>query len=192
VAKVFSILSIQLICTFSCCLYSLHSPSVFSYLNREHPNMLMVSSIIPAMIIVLSAISPSTLKKVPTNYILLSVFTICESYSLAMTVYTYNVKTVILAILVTMALTISLTIYAMTTKRDITYSMTFLMYSSISLVVVSIVSVFYRTYLTSVLVSLVCGMLLCFYLVWDVQMIVGGRRHSLEIDDYIYASIILY
>ena len=42
---------------------------------------------------------------------------------------------------------------------------------------------------------IICGiavMLFSFYLIYDTQLIMGGKRYEIDIDDYILGAIILY
>ena len=42
---------------------------------------------------------------------------------------------------------------------------------------------------------LICGiavMIFSFYLIYDTQLIMGGKRYEIDIDDYILGAIILY
>ena len=59
-------------------------------------------------------------KKVPTNYIFLFLFTISESYLVSLIASMYNPEVVLSAAILTVGITLSLTIYAITTKRDFT------------------------------------------------------------------------
>ena len=63
----------------------------------------------------------SLARKVPTNYILLSVFTLCEAYVVAFSCAAVNDPvTVIQAIFMTAGIVVALSLYAITTKTDFT------------------------------------------------------------------------
>mmetsp|Transcript_26309 Transcript_26309/g.23178 ORF Transcript_26309/g.23178 Transcript_26309/m.23178 type:complete len:144 (+) Transcript_26309:162-593(+) len=59
-------------------------------------------------------------RKVPTNYILLGIFTLCESYLVSFISAFYDPTIVVLAAFLTATLTFVLTLYACTTKSDFT------------------------------------------------------------------------
>lgn len=69
-------------------------------------------------------------RAVPINFILLTIFTLCEGFMVATITARYDPKTVLLAGLATALTTISLTVYAMFTKVDIQifYAMIFVIY----------------------------------------------------------------
>ena len=58
---------------------------------------------------------------VPHNYILLFVFTLSEGYSLSFVGF-YNKGIILTAAILTLSITLSLSLYAMTTKNDLTLS----------------------------------------------------------------------
>ena len=64
-------------------------------------------------------------RKTPTNYAVLGLFTLFESYLVSYVCYLYTPDSVLLAAVATLSATIGLTYYAMTTKEDLT-SMRFL------------------------------------------------------------------
>merc|ERR1712096_296212 len=66
------------------------------------------------------ACSRTAAKSVPTNYILLLVFTLSESFMVAFICTFYNPETVMIAACLTMAMFFGLTLYAFTTKDDFT------------------------------------------------------------------------
>ena len=60
-------------------------------------------------------------KTVPTNYILCTLFTLGESYSVSITTSYYEPSVVLMAGFMTVIVTLGITIYACTTKNDFTY-----------------------------------------------------------------------
>ena len=133
---------------------------------------------------------------VPTNYILLGVFTLCVSYIVGIGVWAVgqdNAFIVLEAALMTAAMTLGLTIYAMTTKTDFTLCAPFLMVIALTSMMFFILSLIFGWYMN----TLYCYfgiILMSFYIVIDTQMIIGGnnRKYQISEDDYIMASVILY
>jgi len=64
---------------------------------------------------------PKVARQVPTNYILLSLFTVTEAYMVSFICMLSDHETVLMAAIMTAAMTLALTLYACTTKTDITY-----------------------------------------------------------------------
>ena len=135
----------------------------------------------------------------PTNYVLLAVFTICWTFIIGVICASYNPTVVLTAALMTMVLTISLTTYACLTKSDFTKLCG--PFVCLGLIIIIMVSI-----LMSIISSLVfaytekwypfaSGFMVIIYglfLLIDTQLVVGGKRHELRIDDYIVGALILY
>ena len=137
--------------------------------------------------------SDSLARKVPTNYILLSVFTLLESYTLTCYISAFELDMVISAALISAGVSVSLFVYSMTTKKEITYF--FGLAASISGVLFSflIYGFIFGLGRTSNIVYLLMGAALSsLYLIMDIKTIVGGGRFSVSVDDYIRASMRVY
>lgn len=83
-------------------------------------------------------------KKVPHNYILMILFTMCEAYFVAGITAFYDRNTVIAAGATTALVAISLTIYAMTTKTDIRVFMAMVCVLYFAMLPLTIMSIFMR------------------------------------------------
>ena len=53
-------------------------------------------------------------------------------------------------------------------------------------------SFFIKTTFTMIVYELIGVLLAAFYLIYDTQLIMGGKRLEIGIDDYILASFVLY
>ena len=135
---------------------------------------------------------PSVAKKVPTNYYLMLAFTLCEAYSIAFCCAVVNdAKTVLAAMAITAAIVISLTIYAITTKKDFTVMGGMMFVVSACFLMFGMFTIFWGYYARILYCSL--GLILFgLYLIIDTQMICGGKRYSVSKEDYIFAAVILY
>lgn len=132
-------------------------------------------------------------KTVPTNYILLGVFTFCTGWMVSMS--TIHVKPLIVleAACLTLAMVFSITLYAMTTSTDFTVFGPLLWIFGMVFGVAGIfLSLFGFT--KGLLWSTIGVILFSFYLLYDTQMIMGGDNKSVQYDEdsYILAAINLY
>eukprot|EP00331_Platyophrya_macrostoma_P026712 CAMPEP_0176445938 /NCGR_PEP_ID=MMETSP0127-20121128/24023_1 /TAXON_ID=938130 /ORGANISM="Platyophrya macrostoma, Strain WH" /LENGTH=186 /DNA_ID=CAMNT_0017831867 /DNA_START=108 /DNA_END=668 /DNA_ORIENTATION=+ len=139
----------------------------------------------------------SVARTVPTNYITLSVFTFSLSYIVAAICAMYTQEgfsyIVFEAAAITAAMTFGLTLYACTTKNDITYTGAALFIFSIGLLMLLIFGIFFvrvKWFYTLIVVCIV--ILYGFYLVYDTQLIIGGHSYQLTVDDYIIGAMMLY
>jgi FtsH-binding integral membrane protein len=92
----------------------------------------------------------------------------------------------------TAAMVISLTIYAFTTKADFTIMGGMFFILGASMLMLAIFCLFVRFYWLHMLYCCLGVILFGLYLVFDTQLIMGGKRYQLEIDDYILGALILY
>jgi len=136
-------------------------------------------------------------RKSPVNYILLLVFTLCEAWMVATSAVTYEKNSVLVAGVLTAAVTISLTIYACKTKKDFTYKGGILFAGSCIMLVMGIFFMIFGISNTKfpLLNILYCGLgvlLYSLYLIFDTQLIMGRYGNEYSIDDYIFAALNIY
>jgi FtsH-binding integral membrane protein len=133
----------------------------------------------------------SVARKVPTNYILLSIWTICESYMVGAIASFYDVQTVITAAVMTAAVTLALTAYACTTKTDFTYCGGFLFCFSAVMFCFTLFGLIFNIWLNAF--YCVCGVILySLYLIYDTQLVMGKFGLEYSIDDYVIAAMMIY
>ena len=194
IRKVYGILSVQLSITAGFCLAAMYV---------EWIQKLVMSPALIVCVVVLYIVSICALlccgldRKVPVNYALLLVFTVCVSWLVATACVRVGVKNRVIvfeAAALTAAVVIGLTIYAIRTKNDFTCCGSVMYTLGMIFLTVGIISVCFGPTLR--LLYCVLGVFLfSFYLVWDTQMIVGGKNkqcHRIEEDSYILASVLLY
>jgi len=105
---------------------------------------------------------------VPTNYIILSVFTFCEAYLVSISCGLANPRLVVMAALMTLAITLSLTLYACTTKSDITMMGSTLFILGMALLMISLFAMFTNNNMVHILISGLTVVLYGFYLIYDI------------------------
>jgi len=188
IRKVYGILSIQLlITTFLCSLTFIDAVKVFFQTNV----WLFWTCLILSIVVIIPLICfKSVSTKVPTNYIMLLIWTFCEAYMVATCCSFYEPKIVLAAAALTCAVTLGLTYYACTTKTDFTVCGGFLFVAGILLLFLGLLSIFLPFLHT---LYCVLGVLLySVYLLFDTQLIMGKYENGYEIDDYIIAAIMIY
>mmetsp|Transcript_90970 Transcript_90970/g.136264 ORF Transcript_90970/g.136264 Transcript_90970/m.136264 type:complete len:95 (-) Transcript_90970:16-300(-) len=94
-----------------------------------------------------------------------------------------------MAAALTAIITISLTAYAMTTKKDITIFGGLLFSLSSGLLVGSIFFYFFPNNMLEYLVLLGGALVYSVYIIYDTMLIVGGKRFEIDIDDYIMGAM---
>lgn len=189
VRKVYGILAVQLLITagFTSLTFDKSFRDFFGY------NIgLFYACMFTTMIIVFTLICfRGMAKTVPINYILLTLFTVCESYMVA-TISAFNPpEIVITAALMTATVVIALTIYAFTTKTDFTILGGFLFMITAIMIFWGLFMMIFGFFLYTLYCAL--GVLLFgMYLIFDTQLILGKFGLEYSIDDYILAALNIY
>lgn len=136
---------------------------------------------------------PKLTHQVPTNYYLLGVFTVCEAILVSATCVQYDTTSVFVAALMTCSVTLALTAYAYTTKRDFSQATGILVVISMACLLFTIFMPFLmRSALMQLVYCCVFTVVYGVYIIIDTQHILGGGQHKLSTDDYILGSLILY
>ncbi len=191
IRKVYGILTSQLVITILFVLLSMNS-QLFSNFQKESSGILLLSFILIIICPIVIVCCGGVMSKVPYNYCILGVFTLAESYLVSFICSISDPKLVFMAAIMTGAMTISLSIYAYTTKTDFTMMGGLYFILSCGFILLLFFSLFTQNKFIHILIS-VCGVCLYgLYLVYDTQLLFGKHEFRHEIDDYILASFMLY
>ena len=136
-------------------------------------------------------------RKYPVNYVLLGLFTLCEGYGVAAVTSRYPADIVMLAGLATFMVSMALTVYAMTTKTDISvfYGMSFVV--CLAMIPLGIICCFCGIQMMHTMYAM-CGLVLySLYLIIDTIEICGNKASNswgtqVSYDDYIIGAMVLY
>mmetsp|Transcript_28501 Transcript_28501/g.81630 ORF Transcript_28501/g.81630 Transcript_28501/m.81630 type:complete len:276 (+) Transcript_28501:86-913(+) len=199
ISKVYTLLSIQLAVTFGIALY------MNTQLSRQwilsHMTVYYVSAYgTLGLVLVVSCCCRKALRTFPVNYCYLAVLTIGISVMTGFVSSLYTTESVLLALATTSGVFLMLTAYACITKSDFTglgpYLAAGLMALMVLGLVISLFSFFTHTPVAgSPMQKVYAGLgvlLFTFYIIYDTQMVVGGKKHEISVDDYVEATIELY
>jgi len=146
-----------------------------------------------------AACKQDSFRKFPSNYIMLFLFTAFESGLVGCIVSLYKVDSVILALATTVIIFTGLTFYACTTKTDFTGAGPYLFAALMCLMGISFVVFFMSIFFTipswvNTAYAAIGALIFSFYIVYDTQLIVGGRhaKTQFSVDDYCFAALNLY
>jgi len=89
-------------------------------------------------------------------------------------------------------MTVGLTVYAFTTETDVTVHGGILFILGSLFLGLIIVGIFVQSTIFSIIVSSLGCLLFGFYIVYDVQLILGTKSEMFSLDDYIVAALSLY
>ena len=191
IRKVLGILSSQILITVFFCLFTMSSKS---FLEFQMNSMVIFFIclfgiiIIPIVLICYNSI----LRKVPTNYILLFTFTFFESYLVSFICGISNPRLVLMAASMTLGMVLTLALYAVTTKNDFSIQGGSIFIFGSTFLMLSIFGLFTQNKIFHIILCSIGIIMFGFYIIYDIQLIIGNKTHVLDTDEYILASFMLY
>lgn len=207
VRKVYSILLIQLLLTTGIIALVILTPPVRGFMCKSgnfgdqcQPTeallpMYIVSYVIFIVTYFAIACCERVRKRSPGNVIAITVFTIALSLLCATICLFHNVTWVLMAMGITAALCLGLTLFSFQTKIDFTGIGPYLFAACWCLFLFGILAIIFSASGGNVLwtvYSALMALLFSLFLIYDTQRIMGGKKHSISPEEHIYASITLY
>jgi len=192
IRKVYGILSVQLLVTGAIAFPISRMPLEWVKQNIMLCQACMLTSLV--LIVGVSCCCQEVARKVPYNYIFLILVTICESVLVGFICTFYTGESVVIAAFMTSGIFVGLTIYAMTTKSDFTGMGMYLFAALIGLILMGFVAAIFPGAIGQKVLGGFGAILFSFYIVYDTQLIVGGKhkKHSIGVDDYVFAALNIY
>ena len=177
--SVYSIISLQMLVTASIVLMviSIESLKGFFIQNSWILWLFMIGTLI---VMIVLACCESVARKHPINIILLMVFTVMESFLIGVISTRYKTDTILIAVGITAALVICITIFAFQTKIDFTGMVIYLFVAVLLLMVFGIFAIIFRSKIMHVVYAGLGAGIFSFYLVFDTQLMLGGKYKNLK------------
>lgn len=145
---------------------------------------------------------PGLMRQTPTNYVLLGLFTLAESVMVGFICTTYTQESVLICLAMTALVVVALTVFACQTKYDFTGMGPYLFAAIMVLLGLSLcLSIAGMTGLGAspafkavrLVYAALGALLFSVYIVYDTQLIVGGKhQNQFDVDDYAMGAISLY
>jgi len=200
VKKVFGLLGVQLAVTSAIiAFFSLYEP-VTKYVDVQnesgHPWVFMTATFVSFACILSLACFPHQARVYPNNYAFLGVFTLAESVLLGVVCAAFTASSILIAGAVTSLITLGLVAFAFTTKRDFTGAGPYLFMALWCLILYGFMLSFIPALRSSMQTaySFIGVVIFSFYIVYDVQLIIGGKHHKYRfgIDEHVFATLNIY
>lgn len=172
VRKVYGILLAQLILTGALVATFVLDTGVKEFVDRHQSVYWSAFAVSLATIVALSCCKECA-RTYPNNYILLALFTSAEGVLVGMVSAQYGTDSVLLAFGMTAIVVAGLTLFAFQTKIDVTGKGGFLFAFLVSLIVFGIFTTIFQS--MQIVYSGLGVLLFSFYLVYDMQKIIGGK-----------------
>lgn len=192
IRKVYSIVSLQLLCTIAFIATIIYVPPLkgFFHANTWILWILLAGTFIIMMVL---ACCESVARSHPLNIILLGAFTIMESLLIGCISSVYQTDTVFIAAGLTFFVVVGLTLFAFQTKIDFTGMGTYLFVFGLVLFGFGLISIIMRSNIMNIVYAALGAGLFSMYLVFDTQLMMGGKhKYSISPEDYIMAALSLY
>lgn len=191
--KVYGLLAAQLLLTAAIAAPIVLHAGVKGFV-AANPWVVSLASLGSLVLILVLSFSESARHSHPTNLILLGAFTALEGVVVGAISASYALNTVALAVAITGGVAASLAAYAHRTKTDYTARGGALLTLLVALILTGLVGAVTRSSAFEVAVAGFGAVLFGMYIVYDVQMLIGGQhsKFALSPDDYIAGAIALY
>lgn len=192
IRKVYSILTVQLSITLGfICLFMYHNATKLWV--QRHPEMFWISFGVMIVTIIAMACCEGVRRKSPMNFIFLALFTLAQSFMLGVTTARFSSQEVLLAVGITAAVCLGLTLFAFQTKWDFTVMGGILFVAVIVLMLFGIIAIFFPGKTITIVYASAGALIFSFYLIYDTQMMMGGNhKYSISPEEYIFAALSLY
>mmetsp|Transcript_11808 Transcript_11808/g.15425 ORF Transcript_11808/g.15425 Transcript_11808/m.15425 type:complete len:331 (+) Transcript_11808:62-1054(+) len=197
IRKVYAVLSCQLLCTAGVAIYLNTSKHLLNLMYGPKGQWVMGLALISSfMPVVLLSLSEKLRHSFPTNVGLLAWFTLGESIIIGLFTTFFNTKSVITAMVQTGVAVLGLTLYSFqpNPKYDLTAHGQALFSTLFIFLIFGLMNFFFKSPAAELVKSAVGAALFSLFLIYDTQMIVGGKNKKVQYDskEYILAALNLY
>ncbi|THD19769.1 Transmembrane BAX inhibitor motif containing 1 [Fasciola hepatica] len=136
-------------------------------------------------------------RRVPMNYVALLIFTLALSYMTGCITAFHDTYIVLIALACTVALCLAITLFAIQTRYDFTMCSGLIFAVSMVAFLTGIACIIVNFTLgrNRILQAVYAGIVLLLFsllLVYHTQQIVGGRKHDLDEEEYVFGALQLY
>eukprot|EP01134_Creolimax_fragrantissima_P001152 CFRG1152T1 len=192
IRKVFLLLSIMLLTVALVTAFFLNNDTIYYFVRHNTWISLLACGV--AIVAMLALFCCEGLaRQHPTNLIVLSIFTLAQSFMVACVCCLYNTTTVLHALAITCLVTVAIAGFAMQTKIDFTFLTGTLIVVGFVMMGMSVFIVFLHSRMVDIMFSGLGAFLFGLWLLVDVQLIVGGEhREEISPEDYVFATLILF
>ncbi|XP_034553684.1 protein lifeguard 1 [Notolabrus celidotus] len=161
-----------------------------------YENSWFTYSMMPATFVLILALAccDNLRRRVPLNFIALGLFTIVEGLMLGSLAVFFEAEAVMWAVGATALVSFSLSVFAMQSKWDFTAKSGCLWVFAWTLLSFGLLCAIHRSQYLYIVYACLGTLLFSFYLVFDTQLILGGKNRKYEIspEEYVFAALNLY
>ncbi|XP_041842748.1 protein lifeguard 1 [Melanotaenia boesemani] len=193
IRKVYLTLLIQLLCTVGIICAFLYWNTLKIWVLKTYWFSYSMMSVVLVLILVLSCCD-NIRRQVPLNFIALGLFTIAEGLMLGSVAVYFQADAVMWAVGATALVSFGMSLFAMQSKWDFTPGAGCMWALGWSLVSFALLCAIFRSQYLYIFYAFLGTVLFSLYLVFDTQLILGGKHRKYEIspEEYVFAALSLY
>mmetsp|Transcript_41883 Transcript_41883/g.91354 ORF Transcript_41883/g.91354 Transcript_41883/m.91354 type:complete len:248 (+) Transcript_41883:84-827(+) len=191
VQKVYSLVAVQLVAT---AILATPIATAGEQWLQENSGLLLISTMAFLILAVSMGCCSHLLRLHPWNLLILACFTALEAISVGFYCAMYEMQSVLWCLAATGAVAGALTAVAFSGKVDVTGMGSYLRATSLALFVIGLGGLMFGAPLMQLAYAAGSVVLFAGYLVYDTQLVVGGKHQEkrFNIDDYVLAALSIY
>ncbi|XP_019748512.1 protein lifeguard 1 [Hippocampus comes] len=191
VRKVFSILTLQLVFTFSVVSVFTFSSVVKKAVQRNI--WVYVSSFIIFLVVCIALNCAKSLRrKHPWNIIGLAIVTVSLSYVVGTMASYHDTRAVIITMATTLVISLTIIAFSAQTRYDFSCCYGLLLILAVDLLMFAFFSSFYYAYIPQVCYGCLGALVYSLFLMCDCQLMMGALSYRLDPEEYVSAALIIY
>eukprot|EP00392_Amoebophrya_sp_AT5.2_P003831 g3836.t1 len=195
IRKVFSIVAVQLLFTAVLATPFVAYKPAAQHFVVQYQALVVLAMFAPLILICCAMCNPGLMRTYPQNYLFLGLMTLALSVTVGVATLQYDAKSVLSVAVMTGLLTGSLALFALQTRVDFTGLGPYLFTFCLGLGLIGLFMMFVpMSHPIMMVYSGLAACLFCFYIIFDIQMIVGGKHTARQfaVDEYCFAALHLY
>jgi protein lifeguard len=159
----------------------------------QNPSLWIVAFVVMIVTLLALACCESVRRRSPMNIIFLGIFTIAQSFMLGVVSVGFAREEILMAVGITAAVCLALTLFAFQTKWDFTMMGGILFVAVVILFLFGLVAMFFPGKTIQLIYGSLGALIFSFYLIYDTQMIMGGKhKYSISPEEHIFAALSIY
>lgn len=191
IRKVFMVLTVQLLITFSFVAVFTFVDEAKLFVRKNTWTYYVSYAVFFVSLIVLSCCGDFR-RKHPWNLVALSILTLSLSYMVGMIASFYDTDSVIMAVGITAVVCFTVVLFSLQSKYDFTSCRGVLFVCLIVLLLFSILCIFIRHKILHIVYASLGALLFTCFLAVDTQLLLGNKKLALSPEEYIFAALNLY
>lgn len=193
IRKVYLTLMLQLLVTVGIICAFLYWPALRTWTWHNYWFSYTMIAVVMVLVVALSCCD-SLRRQVPLNFIALGLFTVAEGLMLGAVAAYFDAEAVLWAMLATALVSLALSLFAFQSKWDFTMLNGCLWVLLWTLFSFCLLCAILRSQYVYIVYACLGTLVFSLYLVFDTQLIVGGKHRKYEVspEEYVFAALNLY